>query len=271
MLTMKMSTLKSFWLERVTTEGKVMHSIRQYEALDGQRPKETAESLPITNTISMLKKVIALKDFETASHIERLGFYSYRLSLELQMDEVFCGNIYHASQLHDIGKLALPDSLLNKKGPLTPSEFDEVKTHTVLGQKMLGAGEGDIFKMACDIALCHHERWDGTGYPFGTEGADIPVASRIVILVDQYDALRSKRVYKDGFSHDKVLRILTMGDGRTMPYHFDPEVLAAFKRIHEEFDDIFESYNESAMSTEHARFDHAPAGFDIRIMSGLPA
>ena len=248
-----------------------MYSIRQYESLDRQRPDGNGESLPITETIRMLKDVIALRDSETTSHIERLGFYSYRLSLELQMDEAFCGNIYHASQLHDIGKLALPDSLLNKKGALTHSEFNVIKTHPVLGQKMLSAGRSDTFSMASDIALCHHERWDGTGYPFGIEGADSPVASRIVMLADQYDALRSRRPYKYHFSHSKTLRILTKGDGRTMPYHFDPEVLAAFKRINEEFDDIFESYDGSAMSTEYVRSDHVPVRFDLKIENGLPA
>ena len=225
--------LKRLWPERVTKEGKVMYSNRQYEALEGQRPEGNNESLPITETIRMLKEVIALRDFETASHIERLGYYSYMLSRELQMDDTFCRNIYYASQLHDIGKLALPDTLLNKKTALTRSEFETIKTHAVLGQKMLGTGNCDTFSMASDIALCHHERWDGTGYPFGIEGADIPVASRIVMLADQYDALRSSRPYKESFSHSKTMKIMTKGDGRTMPYHFDPEVLAAFKRINE--------------------------------------
>ncbi len=233
--------------------------------------KEGVERQSITETISLLKKVIQLRDFESASHIERIGHCSYRLAQELGFNEEFCRDISYASQLHDIGKLALPDSLLNKQGTLTLDEFEVIKTHTVLGQKMLGASECNTFRMACDIALCHHERWDGTGYPFGIEGVDISVASRIVMLADQYDALRSRRPYKDHFSHSKALRILTKGDGRTMPYHFDPEVLAAFKRINEQFDDIFESYNGSAMSTEYVRSDHAPVRFDLRIENGLPA
>ena len=196
-----------------------------------------------TETISLLKKVIQLRDFESTSHVERIGHFSYRLAQELGFNEVFCRDISYASQLHDIGKLALPDSLLNKQGALTPDEFKAVKTHTVLGQKMLGASGGDTFRMACDIALCHHERWDGTGYPFGIKGEDIPVSARIVMLVDQYDALRSKRPYKDALSHTEVCDILLYGDNRTMPYHFDPNVFSTFKQINSEFESIFDSYN----------------------------
>lgn len=230
------------------------------------------ERQSITETISLLKKVIRLKDFESASHIERIGHCSYRLAQELGFNEEFCMDISYASQLHDIGKLALPDTLLNKQGTLTLDEFAGIKTHALLGYKMLEGENGRTLKMAAEIALNHHERWDGTGYPFAIKREAIPVSARIVMFVDQYDALRSRRPYKEHLTHSKVLKILTKDDGSTMPYHFDPEVLAAFKRINEEFDDIFESYNESAMSTEHVRTDDVQCPqFVMSIENGLPA
>jgi HD-GYP domain-containing protein (c-di-GMP phosphodiesterase class II) len=146
------------------------------------------------------------------------------------------------SPLHDVGKIAITDTILKKTGVLTMEEFQVMKEHTVYGGDLLrktseflsGGGRNNL-QVAIDIAERHHERYDGTGYPGGLAGEDIPIAARIVSLADIYDALRSPRPYKPTLTHEDSYKIITEGDGRTMPGHFDPRVLQAFKDIHMEF------------------------------------
>lgn len=196
------------------------------------------------DTIYRLTMAAEYKDEDTANHLKRISFFSRRMALELSMSSDFIDTIFYASPMHDIGKIGIPDSILRKKGRLTPEEFELAKTHTTIGNKILQNSESEILQMAERIALSHHEKWDGSGYPYGLKGEEIPVEGRIVTIVDQYDALRSRRTYKDGLPHSKAVEILAQGDGRISPAHFDPLVLEAFRKIDSEMEAIYEKFRD---------------------------
>lgn len=193
-------------------------------------------------TMQSLARAAEEMDEETGMHIYRVGEYSKLISHYLGFSEEFCNSIYYASQMHDIGKLKIPREILRKPGQLTPEEFEIMKEHTIAGAIILGDHQKLI--MARDIALMHHEKWDGSGYPYGLQKDSISISARIVAIADTYDALRSPRTYKPEFPHEKVIEIITKGDGRTKPEHFDPDILQAFKELHHKFEEIYEKYKE---------------------------
>ncbi|MDT8316804.1 MAG: response regulator [bacterium] len=196
-------------------------------------------------TIQRLNMAAEYKDEDTGSHIRRTSLYTKELATSLGMDSDFIENIYYASPMHDIGKVGIPDGILMKSGSLTPEEWTVMKSHTTIGAKILRGSESPLLKMAEEIALSHHERWNGNGYPGGLKGEEIPLSGRITNIVDQYDALRSKRPYKINLHHDTVLKIITEGDGRTAPIDFDPAIMEAFKKSAKKFDEIFNTENEA--------------------------
>ncbi len=176
--------------------------------------------------------------------MQRISYYSRELARKLDLDEEFVDKIFFASPMHDIGKIGIPDSILLKPASLTVDEWVIMQGHAAMGAKILGNSKSPHLRMGTEIALNHHERWDGGGYPNGKRGKAIPLAARVMNICDVYDALRSKRPYKPAFDHHKTVEIITHGDGRTQPEHFEPVILAAFEQNQQLFGEIFETYAE---------------------------
>lgn len=220
---------------------------RTYELQDAmdeieRAHKETKEGY--IETIYRLTLAAEYKDEDTASHIKRISYYCKVISEKLEKSDDFIETIFYASPMHDIGKIGIPDSILLKPGKLTYEEFEIIKSHTTIGAKILSNSESDFLRAGEVIALTHHERWDGTGYPRGLKVEEIPLMGRIMNIVDQYDSLRIKRPFKPNLSHKKTYEIITKGDGRTMPDHFDPQILEAFKDTHKQFEEIYEIHKD---------------------------
>ncbi|MEF3696612.1 HD domain-containing phosphohydrolase [Desulfolutivibrio sp.] len=175
-------------------------------------------------TIYRLASAAEFKDEETANHITRMSRYCACLAANLGLHKGEVELVEQASPMHDIGKIGIPDSILLKPGKLTPDEWELMKKHTIFGSRILGSSTFELLRAGEIIALSHHEKWDGSGYPKGLSGEDIPLFGRICAVADVYDALTSKRPYKEAFTDEVSLGIMRAGRGS----HFDPRILDCF-------------------------------------------
>lgn len=200
-----------------------------------------------------ISKLAESRDPETGYHLERIRHYSQVLAETMaksdnpppEIDALFIDNLFLTSPLHDIGKIGIPDHILLKPTHLDDAEFAIMKTHTTIGYNALNAAaerdnRAEYLKMSASIALSHHEKYDGTGYPEGLKGEEIPLCARIVALADVYDALVNKRVYKEAYTHDIAKSIILQGRGT----HFDPKVVDAFLQCESAFIEINKRYKE---------------------------
>jgi HD-GYP domain-containing protein (c-di-GMP phosphodiesterase class II) len=192
-------------------------------------------------SISLLARAAEIYDEGTGNHIVRVNEYSYFLAEELGMPRAFCDEIRYSAQLHDVGKMVVDAAVLKKGGKLTRPEREEMNKHPIYGYQILS--HSPRLKRAAEIALFHHEKWDGSGYPHGVKGEEIPISARIVAMADTYDALRAPRPYKPGFSHDKAVDIMVNGDDRIDPKgHFDPHLVEIFSRRHRGMGRIWQKF-----------------------------
>jgi len=196
-------------------------------------------------TVFALAKLVEYRDNTTGFHLERTRDYSVILAKELGCGEEFVRQLYKVGPLHDIGKVGIRDSILLKEGPLTADEYEEMKKHTIIGAQAID----NIIKrrnisrsylnMGKEIALHHHEKFDGSGYPYGLKGEEIPLSARIFALADAYDAITSKRPYKDAIPHDEAVSRIASDSGT----HFDPVIVRAFLNVAPEFANINSKYS----------------------------
>jgi len=199
---------------------------------------EEREAIEAYNySLKKLSDVAERFDMETSEHMTRICEISYEIARNLGLEESFAQEIKTYAYYHDIGKILIPIEILRKKGSLNDSEWEVMKKHTEYGADIIGNAE--IFKVARNIALYHQERYDGSGYPYGLKGKDIPIEARIVAVADVYDALRTERPYKKAFSHEESMKILLEGDNKTSPEQFDPEVLKVFVKIADKFKNTY--------------------------------
>lgn len=222
------------------TNISLLHSLREARA-EAERAKDA-----IIHAMATLAEV---RDNETGNHIFRTQHFVRALAISAQAefpelrDDSVIEVLFKSAPLHDIGKVGVPDKILLKPGPLDAGEIEIMRTHPELGRRAIAAAEkllepSTFLLVARDIAFTHHEKWDGSGYPQGLRGEDIPLPGRIMAVADVYDALVSKRIYKEAVSHEEAVRRITADSGR----HFDPRLVDAFLRVAPEFDAIHQRF-----------------------------
>lgn len=236
---------RALMIERISEQNRRLKERSRLMARQRRRiatlKDQTEEAFQLS--IRLLARAAELYDEDTGNHIVRVNEYSYLLAKRLGQTDAFCDEIRYSAQLHDVGKMSVDSAVLKKKGHLTPTERREMNLHPKYGHQILS--QSNRLKMAADIALCHHEKWDGSGYPNGLKGEDIPLSARIVQLADVYDALRSPRPYKSGYTHEQAYKIITEGDERIEPRtHFDPKLIDLFKKCHHELDRVWSTLQD---------------------------
>lgn len=232
-------------LFRREADAEHIRSMRRLEGMVQARTKELVGALDSLHdsqaeTIVRLAKLVESRDEETGHHVERMSRYCELLARKLGLAEERCSLIQLASQLHDVGKVAIPDSILFKTGKLDPAEFEVMKGHAETGYKMLADSDSEVIQVAATIARTHHERWDGTGYPRQLSGDQIPLEGRIAAVADVFDALTSSRGYRAAFPVGVAIR--TIGSG--LRSQFDPHALSTFLKSMSEVEVLRQKYQD---------------------------
>jgi len=229
---------------RVRTHLKLYDQNRQLEKKVLERTAELHETrLEITQRLG---RAAEFRDNETNMHVIRMGHYSRLIASALGVDDEWADMILHAAPMHDVGKIGIPDKILLKPGKLSPAEWKVMKTHSTIGGKIFSEGTSRIMKMSQSIALTHHEKWDGSGYPEGLMGEEIPLEGRIVAVADVFDALISERPYKEAWPVEKSVKLIEMESGK----HFDPQVVQAFEKVLSDILDIKDRFADRPESIE---------------------
>ncbi|QYJ92021.1 response regulator [Shewanella halotolerans] len=217
-------------------------SLYDQKRLLEQEVKARTRELEVTRLeiIRRLGRAAEYKDNETGMHVIRMSHYARLLARQAGMSEHFCELIYNASPMHDIGKIGTPDAILKKPAKLDDEEWREMQRHAEIGAEIIGEHPDPMLEMARRIALTHHEKWDGSGYPKGLSGEEIPIEGRIVAIADVFDALTSIRPYKQAWSVEDTLALIDREAGK----HFDPELVSHFKAIVDEAVKIRDSHQD---------------------------
>jgi putative two-component system response regulator len=219
----------------------VIASQRHEQELEQKVSERTAEARATQAEITLrLVAAAEHRDEETGAHVKRIGLYASAIVAQLGWRGRALEDMRLAAPMHDIGKIGVPDAVLRKSGKLTAEEFEIIKTHTAIGAQILAGATSPLLRMAGEIALSHHEKWDGSGYPHGLVGEAIPLSARPVAVADVYDAMTHDRIYRPAIPETQALEVMRAGRGR----HFDPvvfdalmEVLSQFRKIREEIGD----------------------------------
>jgi len=215
----------------------------QNKILDGKVKERTKELFDTRlEVIRRLGRAAEYRDDMTGFHIIRMSRYSQALALAAGMSEADAEMLLNASPMHDIGKIGIPDSVLMKPGKLDPDEWTTMKTHVDIGVEILSGSNSELMNMAAEIAQNHHEKWDGSGYPRGITGEDIPITGRVVAVADVFDALTTSRPYKEAWPVEKALEYLKEQSGK----HFDPNMIDYFLEILPDILKIRSQYSEEA-------------------------
>jgi putative two-component system response regulator len=204
------------------------------QALQDLRLSEGKVWISQAETIRRIARLVEYRDEETGQHLQRMSAYCQLLANRCRLSAEECELIRLGSQLHDVGKVAIPDSILLKPGKLTTDEFDTIKTHAEIGYRMLAGSNSEVMQVGAWIARSHHERWDGTGYPFGVASEEIPKEGRIAAIADVFDALTSDRVYRSAFPVKVVVEMMQA----ERACHFDPELLDVFVEALPEVEEV---------------------------------
>jgi putative two-component system response regulator len=232
---------------RERTSERLMGQLQAATDDSGQRLQDALQDLQLSQaevrvsqaeTIFRLARLVEFRDEETGHHLQRMSAYCDILARQVGLPEPHCELVRLASQLHDVGKVAIPDDILRKQGRLTAEEFEIIKTHAQTGYEMLAGSASEVVQVGAVIARAHHERWDGSGYPQGLAGEEIPPEGRMAAVADVFDALTSDRVYRPAFPLRSALNMML--DERAS--HFDPGVLDAFMDVLPEVEAVRQAY-----------------------------